>query len=155
MFRNFSFRSKLITLLLSAIIGFIVVALVALNSLNSQQTTAHRLQTLSHIEGNLNTLVITMMQQNERIQSVTNNSYQQLVDNISSDGQRFSEKLDADIKFINANEGKQKLEATKESLINYSNTLIDLVKQRKIIGFDIKSITTLDKDKKIILKPKY
>lgn len=139
MLKNFSFRAKLITLLLSAIIGFIVVALVALNGLSDQQKTANRLQSLSNTEGNLNALAISMMERYEKLQSVDNANYQKKLEEMEAEKQKFTAILTADIASIDTDEGKKHLEETKTSVEGYFDSLTVLVNERKVTGFDIQS----------------
>ena len=161
MLANFSFRAKLITLLLSTIIGFIVVALVALNGLNTQQETANRLQSLSSIDGHLDTLVISMMEKYEQMQVLDNEKYDSYIEQTNKDKELFLSLLDIDIVAIEIDSGAEALEATdtealedaevsgitggealeatKVSLNAYSDALVQMVGLRKVIGFDIQS----------------
>lgn len=139
MVANFSFRAKLIALLLSTIIGFIVVTLVALSGLSTQQQTSHRLQSLSDIDNNLNLLVISMMEKYQQIQSLSDDNYSAYIEKANQDKELFLQSLDLDITSINTDEGKNLLESTQGSLNSYSDALGNMVALRKAIGFNIQS----------------
>lgn len=139
MLNNFSFKAKLITLLLSSIVGFIIVALVALNGLSAQQQAANKLQSLSSTEGSLNTIAVAMMERYEQAQSINNDNYETSLAEIDNEKQAFSALLENSIATIELEEGKQLLTATKESIIGYFDTLTFLINERKVTGFDIQS----------------
>ena len=133
---NLSFRAKLTILLFCAISGFVVVTLVALNGLNTQQTTSSRLQTLSNIESNLDALVISMMEKYEGVLSINNENYESYIEGIDSNKEVFLVSLDRNISEIDTQEGRATLETAKASLDSYSNALTNIVHQRHILGFD-------------------
>ncbi|MCZ2720524.1 methyl-accepting chemotaxis protein [Marinomonas sp. 15G1-11] len=139
MLSNLSFRSKLIALLASAIVGFVIVTIVALNGLNSQESSAVKLQSLTAVEKNLDSLAIMMMEKYETLKSVDNSNYQEFINDLETNTQNFASTLDNDIKTLETKTGKDLLRNTKNQLDQYSIALIDLVQQRHIIGFDINS----------------
>ncbi|TBR41105.1 methyl-accepting chemotaxis protein [Marinomonas agarivorans] len=139
MLKHFSFKAKLITLLFSSIIGFVVVALVALNGLSTQQQASNRLQSLLNTEGNINTIALAMMERYEQAQSINNDNYESSLTEIENEKQRFSELLDNSLTTIESEEGKRLLTATKESAIGYFDTLTILVNEQKVAGLDINS----------------
>lgn len=135
MFVNLSFKAKLSILLVCAISGFIIVTLVALNGLKAQEESSNRLQTLSGIESNLDTLVIAMMQEYENMFEVNDDNFQAYVDQINMDKIEFLLGLEEDILIIDSSEGQTQLEATMESLTNFSDALGYVVLQRQRLGF--------------------
>ena len=136
MFVNLRFRTKLSMILLCAISGFFVVTLVALNGLTTQQTTSTRLQTLSQIESNLDALVISMMKKYEGTLTINNDNYESYIEEIDLNKEMFLVILDKSISEVGTKKGKKTLELAKSSLEIYSNSLIDTVYQREILGFD-------------------
>lgn len=139
MFENLSFRIKLIILLFCTISGFIVVTLVSLNGLNTQQATSHRLQTLSNIESNLDSLVFSMMEKHDGMSSLNDDNYAAYVEAINANKEAFLISLELDIANIDTEQGRVELESTKSSLVNYSDSLTNIIGQRHNLGFDSKS----------------
>ncbi|WP_191603017.1 methyl-accepting chemotaxis protein [Marinomonas algicola] len=139
MLSNLSFRSKLIALLASAIVGFVIVTIVALNGLESQEKSAAKLQNLSLVEKNLDSLTITMMEKYERLNSIDDSNYQEFINEINSDSENYSNALEKDVSILEEKKGKDLLRNTKQLLTQYSMALSELVEQRHIIGFDINS----------------
>ena len=135
MFVNLSFKAKLGILLVCAISGFIIVTLVALNGLKTQQDSSNRLQTLSTIEGNLDTLVIAMMEEYEAMFEVNDDNFQAYVDQINMDKIDLLLGLEEDILLIDSPEGQVHLEDTMVSLTNFSDALGYVVLQRQRLGF--------------------
>lgn len=136
MFENLSFRIKLIILLFCTISGFIVVTLVSLNGLNTQQSTSTRLQTLSHIESNLDALVISMMEKHEGLSSLNDENFEAYIESVNSNKERFLISLDQDIAKVKTEQGRSSLENTKVSLVSYSDALTNIINQRYALGFD-------------------
>ncbi|MGB0944247.1 MAG: methyl-accepting chemotaxis protein [Marinomonas sp.] len=135
MFVNLSFKAKLSILLISAISGFIIVTLVALNGLNIQTESSNRLQTLSGIESNLDSLEIAMMKEYEAMFEVNDDNFQAYVDQINMDKIDLLLGLEEDISIIESPEGQSHLEATMVSLTNFSDALGYVVLQRQRLGF--------------------
>jgi len=135
MFVNLSFKAKLSILLISAISGFIIVTLVALNGLNIQTESSNRLQTLSGIESNLDSLEIAMMKEYEAMFEVNDDNFQAYVDQINMDKIELLLGLEEDILIIKSPEGQSHLEATMVSLTNFSDALGYVVLQRQRLGF--------------------
>ncbi|KZM44920.1 chemotaxis protein [Marinomonas sp. SBI22] len=135
MFVNLSFKAKLSILLISAISGFIIVTLVALNGLNIQTESSNRLQTLSGIESNLDSLEIAMMKEYEAMFEVNDDNFQVYVDQINMDKIDLLLGLEEDILIIESPEGQSHLEATMVSLTNFSDALGYVVLQRQRLGF--------------------
>ncbi|WP_438465321.1 methyl-accepting chemotaxis protein [Marinomonas sp. PE14-40] len=135
MFVNLSFKAKLSILLISAISGFIIVTLVALNGLNTQTESSNRLQTLSGIESNLDALEIAMMKEYEAMFEVNDDNFQAYVDQINMDKIELLLGLEEDVLMIDSAEGQTHLEATMVSLTNFSDALGYVVLQRQRLGF--------------------
>lgn len=135
MFVNLSFKAKLSILLICAISGFIIVTLVALNGLKAQEESSNRLQTLSKIEGNLDSLVIAMMQEYEDMFEVNDDNFQAYVDQINMEKIELLLGLEEDILIIDSTEGQAHLEETMVSLTNFSDALGYVVLQRQRLGF--------------------
>lgn len=135
MFENLSFRIKLIILLFCTISGFVVVTLVSLNGLNTQQSTSSRLQTLSHIESNLDALVLSMMEKHEGMSSLNDENFEAYIEGVNSNKDAFLISLDQDIAKVKTEAGRDSLENTKTSLVSYSDALTDTIQQRHLLGF--------------------
>ncbi len=139
MLSNLSFQSKLIALLLSAITGFIVVTIVALNGLNSQQGSAEKLQSFTQVEKNLDSLAISMMESYEAFKDVNDSNYQPFIDDISEKTETFEAILDQDIQILDSKKGKDLLSNTQLLLGQYSGALKGLIEQQIILGFNSNS----------------
>lgn len=135
MFVNLSFKAKLSLLLISAISGFIIVTMVALNGLNTQEASSQRLQTLSGIESNLDALEIAMMKEYEAMFDVNDDNFQAYVDQINMDKIDLLLGLEEDILIIDSLEGQAHLEETMGSLTNFSDALGYVVLKRQRLGF--------------------
>lgn len=136
MFENLSFRIKLIILLFCTISGFVVVTLVSLNGLNTQQSTSSRLQTLSHIESNLDALGLSMMAKHEGMSSLNDENFEAYIEGVNSNKDTFLISLDKDIAKVKTEQGRIALENTKARLISYSDALIEVINQRHLLGFN-------------------
>lgn len=139
MFENLSFRIKLMILLFCTISGFAIVTLVSLNGMNTQQTTSSRLQTLSNIESNLDALVISMMEKYEGMSSINNENYEAYIEGVNANKEHFVLSLEQDSAEIKTEEGQAALASTKDSLVNYSDALANIITQRQLLGFDRQS----------------
>lgn len=132
---NLSFKAKLSILLVSAISGFIIVTLVALNGLQTQTESSNRLQILSGIESNLDALEIAMMKEYEAMFEVNDDNFQAYVDKINMEKIDLLLGLEEDILKIESPEGQSHLEETMVSLTNFSDALGYVVLQQQRLGF--------------------
>ena len=139
MFENLSFRIKLTILLFCTISGFIVVTLVSLNGLNTQQTTSKRLQTLSNIESNLDALGFSMMEKHDGMSALNDENYGAYIEVINANKASFLLSLQQDIDNIKTEEGRTALESTQVSMVGYSDSLTNIIEQKHLLGFDRKS----------------
>ena len=139
MFENLSFRIKLTILLFCTISGFIVVTLVSLNGLNTQQTTSKRLQTLSNIESNLDELGFSMMEKHDGMSALNDENYGAYIEVINANKASFLLSLQQDIDNIKTEEGRAALESTQVSMVGYSDSLTNIIEQKHLLGFDRKS----------------
>ncbi|EAQ67193.1 methyl-accepting chemotaxis protein [Marinomonas sp. MED121] len=139
MFENLSFRIKLTILLCCTITGFILVTLVSLNGLQTQQTTSSRLQTLSNIESNLDSLAFSMMEKHDGMSVINDENYEAYIESINANKESYLSSLQQDIENIKTEQGRNELDRIKASLLSYSDSLINIIEQRHLLGFDRKS----------------
>ena len=79
MLANLSFRTKLLSLLIAAILGFVVVTAVALQGLNVQETSSSKFERLTKVDKDLASLVITMMEEYESLSRIDNSTYESFI----------------------------------------------------------------------------
>ena len=136
MFENLSFRIKLAILLFCTISGFIVVTLVSLNGLNTQQTTSTRLQSLFNIESNLDALAFAMMEKHDGMSVLNDDNYAAYIESINTTKEHFLLSLEEDINQVKTEQGRVALESVRDSLLSYSDALINIIEQKHILGFN-------------------
>ena len=136
MLANLSFRTKLLSLLIAAIIGFIVVTAVALQGLNVQETSSSKFERLTKVDKDLASLVITLMEEYETLSSVDDGSYDTFINSFNTNHDNFMVMLQEDMDLLQDPEAKDNINNVTTSLVNYSDALEALVNQRKKVGFN-------------------
>lgn len=135
MLANLSFRTKLLSLLIAAIIGFIVVTVVALQGLNVQETASSKFERLTKVDKDLASLVITLMEEYESLSSVNNDSYDTFIGLFNTNHDNFKVMLQEDTDILQDPEAKNNISNVTTSLASYSDALEALVNQRQKVGF--------------------
>ncbi|REG84224.1 methyl-accepting chemotaxis protein [Marinomonas pollencensis] len=136
MLSNLSFRSKLIALLSAAIIGFVIVTVVALQGLNTQTSASERFEVLTRVDKDLATLVITLMEEYETLSTINDKSYQPFLKKLETESSESMKTLDNNLQLVSSPEAKKRLNEVKNSVADYTKTLEQLVHQRQIVGFN-------------------
>jgi len=136
MLANLSFRTKLLSLLIAAIIGFIVVTAVALQGLKVQETSSSKFERLTKVDKDLASLVITLMEEYESLSSVDNDSYDAFMGSFHTNHDSFIVMLQEDTDLVQDTEAKNNINNVITSLISYSASLEALVSQKQKIGFN-------------------
>ncbi|SBS31429.1 Methyl-accepting chemotaxis protein 4 [Marinomonas spartinae] len=136
MLANLSFRTKLICLLSATIIGFIAVTTVALYGINTQNNASQRFEVLTSIDKNLDSLVITLLQQYEQIDNLNNKSYKGFLNGVEKEYKSASSELSFDINHVSSPTAKSLLDKVKSAFTNYNTALVALIAQRKLVGFN-------------------
>ena len=135
MLANLSFRTKLLSLLIAVIFGFIIVTGVALQGLNVQENASSKFERLTTVDKNLASLAITLMEEYESLSNINDASYQAFMTQLSSSYEKFAAHLESDTNLIQDPKAKQRLKDITTSLTNYHNALIAIVAQKQKIGF--------------------
>ncbi|WP_421854147.1 methyl-accepting chemotaxis protein [Marinomonas sp.] len=136
MLANLSFRTKLLSLLIAAILGFIVVTAVALQGLNVQDTSSSKFDRLTTVDKDLASLVITLMEEYESLSSIDNSTYEGFVETLKVNHESFMTTLEKDLNLLQDPEAKKNIESITASLKDYSDALILLVTQKQKVGFN-------------------
>jgi methyl-accepting chemotaxis protein len=136
MLANLSFRTKLLSLLIAAILGFVVVTAVALQGLNVQETSSSKFERLTKVDKDLASLVITMMEEYESLSRIDNSTYESFIEQLEVDKATFMATLAEDMNLLQDPEAKKNINDITISLASYSEALKLLVSQKQLIGFN-------------------
>ena len=136
MLANLSFRSKLICLLSATIVGFVVVTTVALYGINTQNNASQRFEALTGINKNLDSLVITLLQQYKQIDNLNDKSYKGFLNEVEKEYKSASSVLSFDINHASSPTAKSLLGKVKSAFTDYNTALVALIEQKKLVGFN-------------------
>jgi methyl-accepting chemotaxis protein len=137
MLANLSFRTKLLSLLIAAILGFVVVTAVALQGLNVQETSSAKFERLTKVDKDLSSLIITLMDEYETLSSIDNSTYAAFLEQLNANNENFMATLSEDTELLREDpEAQKNLSNITESLTNYNAALKLLVNQRQKVGFN-------------------
>ena len=136
MLANLSFRTKLLSLLIAAILGFVVVTAVALQGLNVQETSSSKFERLTKVDKDLASLVITMMEEYESLSRIDNSTYESFIEQLDANNTTSMATLAEDINLLQDPEAKKNINNITISLASYNEALKLLVSQKQLIGFN-------------------
>jgi methyl-accepting chemotaxis protein len=136
MLANLSFRTKLLSLLIAAILGFVVVTAVALQGLNVQETSSSKFERLTKVDKDLASLVITMLEEYESLSRIDNSTYESFIEQLEVNNATFMTTLAEDMNLLQDPEAKKNINDITISLASYSEALKLLVSQKQLIGFN-------------------
>lgn len=136
MLANLSFRTKLLSLLIAAILGFVVVTAVALQGLNVQETSSSKFDRLTTVDKDLASLAITLMEEYETLSGIDNSTYEGFLEALNANHENFMMTLEGDMNLLQDPEAKNNISSITSSLANYSDNLKLLVNQRQKVGFN-------------------
>ncbi|PYF78897.1 MULTISPECIES: methyl-accepting chemotaxis protein [Marinomonas] len=139
MLLNLSFKTKLLILLITAILGLVIVTFVAIGGLSSQQEANNKLRNLSKIQASNDHLSIQMLDIADRLRSVSVDTVQEYLATTNQQIEQNTNTITASIEKANSQDLKKALEENLERINLYSRSLIALIKERSIIGFDSSS----------------
>ena len=139
MFSNLSFRSKLVGLLVSSVIGFLLVTLVAFNGFNNQQDANQKLHNYFTIKESMDTLAIAMLEETEAFATVNDSNVNDFLTMIEESNIAFQEILNKSILLASSDQIRNALKDTKTYLDNYSSVFVILLDQQGAIGFESSS----------------
>jgi methyl-accepting chemotaxis protein len=136
MLANLSFRTKLLSLLIAAILGFVVVTAVALQGLNVQETSSSKFDRLTTVDKDLASLAITLMEEYETLSGIDNSTYESFLEELNISHEKFMGTLQEDMNLLQDPEAENYIKSITISLATYSDTLKLLVNQRQKVGFN-------------------
>jgi len=136
MLANLSFRTKLLSLLIAAILGFVVVTAVALQGLNVQETSSSKFERLTTVDKDLSSLIITLLEEYESLSAIDNSSYESFLERLNTDHENFMTTLEKDMNLLQDPEAKENINNITVSLASYGEALKLLVSQRQKVGFN-------------------
>ena len=136
MLANLSFRTKLLSLLIAAILGFVVVTAVALQGLNVQETSSSKFERLTKVDKDLASLVITLMEEYESLSRIDNSTYESFIEQLDANNTTSMATLAEDMNLLQDPEAKRNINNITISLASYNEALKLLVSQKQLIGFN-------------------
>ncbi|RNF51787.1 methyl-accepting chemotaxis protein [Marinomonas hwangdonensis] len=139
MLTNIPFKLKLMLLLITAVLGFIIVTFVAMEGLSSQKNASNDLRTLSKIQASNDALVINMLEMADNSRSLNVQDYEQYLDSSKEKIKENNDIIKLNITRAVSQDLKQTLQNSLIEINEYSQALLSLVEQRYIIGFDSSS----------------
>lgn len=139
MLANFSFRAKLTILLACGLLGFVVVAIVALNGMSAQTSASARFEVMTKVQNDLSSLVISNMKLYEQLDKLDDDSYGAFLEQLRSKEKSFSEVIAEDANAVKHPETEATLSNISGLLNQYSLTLEELVTLNQKLGFNSSS----------------
>ncbi|WP_409524186.1 methyl-accepting chemotaxis protein [Nitrincola sp. MINF-07-Sa-05] len=136
MITNLSFRAKLIILLASVITGFLLLAGVAFNGLQTQATANHQLQQLSRIKSNIDALALAMLETSDHLRQVSDDTFPEFTRTLQQNRSAFSAQLKVDAELATDVNAAQALEASAQLLTRYFDALEQVAAVQAQVGFD-------------------
>ena len=147
MLANLSFKAKLLFLLITAVLGFVIVTFVAMGGLSSQQKANNELRNLSKIQASNDQVRIHMLEIADSIRSISVDNYDDYLASANEQIEKNGSLISINIKRANSQALKQVLEENLIKINDYSQALITLIDKRYIIGLDSSSGLRGDIDK--------
>lgn len=139
MLANLSFKTKLLLLLVTAVLGFIIVTFVAMKGLSSQQGANNELRTLSNIQASNDQLSIHMLEIADKLRSISVDNYADYVASANQQIEQNNQTINANIQQAHSLELQRTLEDNLIEMNHYSQALMALIGKLYIIGFDSSS----------------
>ena len=134
MLANLSFRTKLLSLLIAAILGFIIVAVVALQGSSAQEVSFSKFERLTTVDKNLANLAITLMEEYEALSKIEDSTYNQFLEKFHNDHEKATAILQTEIDFVVDPEVKQHLKRITVSLDQFNEALVLVLQQQHKLG---------------------
>ena len=139
MLENLSFRVKLLSLLIAAILGFVIVTIVALKGFGVQEDSLSKFERLSKVDKELASLSLTLMEEYEALSNVDDSSYEALLSQLTTSYNSYMQLLQQDIQLAQDDKVKENLSNIISSLSQYNSSLMALTQQKQKIGFNSQS----------------
>ncbi|MFD1384812.1 methyl-accepting chemotaxis protein [Rhodanobacter aciditrophus] len=132
---NLSFKAKLTILLSGAILGFVIVTVVALNGMNAQTSASERFESITKVRNDLSSLVISNMELYEQLGTLSDDSYESYLSTLTTNSEQFATVINEDIELVDNPETESVLADISGYLESYSSILNELVTLKHDIGF--------------------
>ncbi|MEP2619464.1 MAG: methyl-accepting chemotaxis protein, partial [Marinomonas sp.] len=139
MLANISFRTKLLYLLLTSILGCLIVTAVSLQGLKTQESSSEKFERLTSVDKNLSSLVLTLMDEYESLSAINDQTYSDFMEQMSANYQKSVNTLSSDIQLIDDTETQKNLQNITAALNQYHDALTLVINQRQKIGFSSSS----------------
>lgn len=136
MLANLSFRTKLLSLLIAVILGFLIVTAVALQGLSAQETSSTRFEGLTKVDKDLSFLTITLMEEYEALSKIDDQSYEAFLQNLTNSYEASLVDLADGKNYLESQAAKDNLDNIATSLAKYNQALQALVQKRQTVGFN-------------------
>lgn len=136
MLANLSFRTKLLSLLVAVILGFLIVTVVALQGLSAQETSSTRFEGLTKVDKDLSFLTITLMEEYEALSKIDDESYEAFLQNLTTSYEASLVNLAEGKNYVESQSAKDNLDNIATSLTQYNEALQALVQKRQTVGFN-------------------
>ncbi|MGJ8646038.1 MAG: methyl-accepting chemotaxis protein [Marinomonas colpomeniae] len=133
---NLSFKTKLLLLLITAILGFIIVTSVAMEGLSSEQKANNELRKFSKIQTSNNQLSIKMLELTDKLRAISEDNYANYLENVNQQIEQNTNTINNSIEKAVNQTLKNALEENLIEINLYSQALIDLTNKRHTVGFD-------------------
>ena len=148
MLANISFRTKLLYLLLTSILGCLIVTAVSLQGLKTQESSSEKFEQLTSVDKNLSSLVLALMDEYESLSAINDQTYSGFMEQMHTNYQESVNILSSDIQLIDDTETQKNLQNITEALNQYHDALTLVINQRQKVGFSSSSglkaeVTTL------------
>lgn len=131
MLANLSFRTKLLSLLIAVILGFLIVTVVALQGLSAQETSSTRFEGLTKVDKDLSFLTITLMEEYEALSKIDDESYEAFLQNLTTSYEASLVNLAEGKNYLESQSAKDNLDNIATSLTQYNEALQALVQKRQ------------------------
>lgn len=136
---NLSFKTKLLILLITAILGLVIVTFVAIGGLASQKEANNELRNLSKIQASNDHLSIQMLEIADGLRSISVDNFQEYLATANQQIEQNATTITANIEQANSQDLKEALRDNLVEITNYSQALVALINERNVIGFDSSS----------------
>ena len=136
---NLSFKTKLLLLLATAILGFIILTCVAMEGLSSEKKANHELREASDIQTSNNQLSIKMLELTDQLRTISEANYSSYLDSVNQQIEQNTSTLNDSIENAKSQPLQSALEEDLLEINLYSQALIALTNQRHTVGFDATS----------------
>lgn len=139
MLNNLSFRAKLMCLLVCAVVGFILVTVVAINGMGAQQDANQKLHMYGDIGSGVDKVSLGILEAADQLRNLNDSNYDAYKAMLEARKQKDIEIFQKDINVADQEQLISALQSSQSTLENYANALLELAEKRSIVGFSNES----------------